>query len=315
MDSLTQIVLGAYVGAAVMGKRYGRKAALIGAICGTVPDLDVLLPTVTPVESFTTHRGFSHSFLFALLMTPFLAWVISKIKWFGIEDVNKVTMMGIFLALVTHPLLDAMTIYGTQLLWPLSTPPIGLGSIFIVDPLYTLPFLLCLMVYLLAKSRRALLSGLIISTLYLGWTVLAQHHVTTLAHSQVPVPAEKILAQPTPFNTILWRIVVMTDEGYDIGYYSLLDKSKTIEFESYTNTDLLLSETNDVQRLQWFTKGFYGVRVVDGDIIFSDLRMGLEPDQYVFQYNISDDPATKHNTPRDMSRLPRIWQRMIRDVL
>lgn len=43
MDSLTQATLGAAVGEAVLGKKTGNKAAVIGAIIGTIPDLDVLL--------------------------------------------------------------------------------------------------------------------------------------------------------------------------------------------------------------------------------------------------------------------------------
>ena len=43
MDSLTQIVLGAAVGEAVLGKKIGNWAIFWGAIAGTVPDLDVFL--------------------------------------------------------------------------------------------------------------------------------------------------------------------------------------------------------------------------------------------------------------------------------
>jgi inner membrane protein len=40
LDSLTQIVLGAGIGELVMGRKIGNKAILLGAIAGTVPDLD-----------------------------------------------------------------------------------------------------------------------------------------------------------------------------------------------------------------------------------------------------------------------------------
>ncbi len=38
-----------------------------------------------------------------------------------------------WLALVTHPLLDAMTVYGTQLALPFTNHPYGVGSVFIID--------------------------------------------------------------------------------------------------------------------------------------------------------------------------------------
>ena len=66
MDSLTQITLGAALGEAVLGRQVGRKAMLYGAVCGTLPDLDVLLKFGDPVMDFTFHRSFSHS-IFVLL--------------------------------------------------------------------------------------------------------------------------------------------------------------------------------------------------------------------------------------------------------
>ena len=81
MDSLTQIVLGAAVGEAVLGKKIGNKALLYGAIGGTIPDLDVCLglftDTITAIE---LHRGFSHSILFSILMAPLLGWFVNKLE-------------------------------------------------------------------------------------------------------------------------------------------------------------------------------------------------------------------------------------------
>ena len=65
MDSLTQVVLGAAVGEAVLGKKIGNRAMLWGAIGGTIPDLDVFLRYfVDEITNTQMHRGFSHSFLF-----------------------------------------------------------------------------------------------------------------------------------------------------------------------------------------------------------------------------------------------------------
>ena len=51
------------------------------------------------------------------------------------------------LTLLAHPVLDAFTVYGTQLLLPFSDYPAGLGSIFIIDPLFTVPLLAGLAAY------------------------------------------------------------------------------------------------------------------------------------------------------------------------
>ena len=61
MDSVTQAVFGAAVGGAVLGRRLGWRAFAWGAVLGTLPDLDSLVPYGGPVEDFTYHRGYSHA--------------------------------------------------------------------------------------------------------------------------------------------------------------------------------------------------------------------------------------------------------------
>ena len=133
MDSLTQAVLGGTVGYAVLGNKVGGKAAIYGALLGTLPDLDVFLPYGGEVEAFTYHRGFSHSILMHLLISPFIVWLITlwdqsasrcKKHWFWL----------IFLCLSSHAILDALTVYGTQLLWPITEYPFGVSNLFIIDP-------------------------------------------------------------------------------------------------------------------------------------------------------------------------------------
>ncbi len=312
MDSLTQMTLGAAVGAAVMGKTHGRKGALVGAICGTVPDLDVFIPLGDPVSDFTYHRGISHSILFCILATPLLVWLFSKWKWMQISISDKRVYTAIFLILLTHILLDAMTIYGTQIFWPLPVPPVGVGSVFIIDPLYTLPCLGFLMWFLISKSQRAITYGLIISTSYLIWSVAIQNCVYHMASAQVE--SDKILVQPTPFNTILWRILVIEEGAYKVGYYSLFDDTTEIEFETFENDSRLLPDNGATNRLKWFTKGFYGVRSEGDNIVMADLRMGLEADDYVFQFIVDIEPNQRFEKPRNMSRLSSIWERMLRDL-
>ena len=132
-----QIVLGAAVGEAVLGRKVGNKAMLYGAIAGTIPDLDVIAnyftDTVTAIE---IHRGFTHSIVFAVLFAPVFGWLISKIEkkspaaW---QDWAWLMFWGLF----THPILDAFTTWGTQLFWPFDLR-VAFKNIFVIDPLYTL---------------------------------------------------------------------------------------------------------------------------------------------------------------------------------
>ncbi|MGE5767054.1 MAG: metal-dependent hydrolase, partial [Bacteroidota bacterium] len=109
MDSLTQFALGAGVGAAVLGRRIGpRKAAVVGGLLGTLPDLDVLFPFADPIDSFTLHRGASHSFVVQALVTPLFGEAMVRL-FEGLRDRRLQTYLAVFLIFVTHAALDALT--------------------------------------------------------------------------------------------------------------------------------------------------------------------------------------------------------------
>jgi inner membrane protein len=295
MDSLTQLVLGASVAALAAPPHHRRKALALGAALGTLPDLDVFIDFGGAVDNFTRHRGFSHS-LFVLAPFAVLLWLALRRWWAPVRESPSRWFGAIALALLTHPLLDAHTAYGTQLFWPLHSPPVKWATIFIIDPLFTLP-LLAAVIYALAKPRArrsaaALGAALAWSSLYLGWTWAAQGIVSR--HAAVSL-AEQGLAgaprfiTPTPFNTLLWRVVVMTDEGYLEGFDSLVQDEGRMAFASYpSDTAALESAANipAVQRLRWFAGDFVRAQIVDRQLQVADLRMGQEP-VYVFTHVVA----------------------------
>ena len=171
MDSLTQIALGSAVGVAVMGRRTAVwKAALWGAVAGTLPDLDAFIDHGDPILNMTRHRAESHALFFLTLAAPLLAWIVSRLN--GEAALFKRWWLALWLVLITHPLLDAMTVYGTQLLQPFTDHPYGVGSIFIIDPAYTVPLIVGVVAALrlnnAARGLRWNALGLVLSTAYLG---------------------------------------------------------------------------------------------------------------------------------------------------
>ena len=152
----------------MLGPTIGKRALLIGAATGTLPDLDVIVPYTDAVESFTYHRSWSHSiFILTLLSWP-LAWLLRRVT--GLSSATKKQWwLAIWLILITHPLLDAFTIYGTQIFWPLPLKPVAVGSIFIIDPLFTLPLIVaCIIAWRrpFARAYRSVFTGLALSTFY-----------------------------------------------------------------------------------------------------------------------------------------------------
>lgn len=327
MDSVTQIALGATVGYAVLGRRVGRKALIWGGICGLLPDLDVLVPMGDAVRDFTYHRSFSHSLFVLAALTPLVLWIILRIhKATSIYRWRWVAL--VYGAFATHVLLDCFTVYGTQIFWPIKTPPVMWSTIFIIDPAYSLPLFFAVIAAWIwdgrpNKARVLNTIGLTLSTLYLVWSVGAKMHVNQVARSSLSaqgIENTQVLTLAAPFNTVLWRVLAMTKNGYVEGYYSILDNDQTVRFTAYPSSPDLLNGIADhwsVERLQWFTHGFYSVKKIDEAVVMTDLRMGLEPD-YVFQFKVADHanphplPVTpeRFHSPRSWQTLSWVWQRI-----
>lgn len=327
MDSVTQIALGAAVGESVLGSKVGHRAALWGAVCGTLPDLDVLVRFGDAVKDFTYHRSASHSLLVLAALTPLIVWLILKVHPQTVPHRWRWHLL-VYLVLATHVLLDSFTVYGTQILWPLSDTPVGWSTIFIVDPLYTLPLLAGVIAALVmtresARGHRFNTVGLVLSSAYLAWSVGAKLHVEDVARRSLEtqgIAYERLLTSPAPFNTVLWRVLVMDGEGYYEGFYSVLDRRARIRLARHRSEPQLLTGIEEhwpVRRLQWFTKGFYAVAREGQDVVMTDLRMGIEP-YYVFRFKVGEignphaeaAPSERLPSLRDTERLRALWHRI-----
>ncbi len=298
MDSLTQIVLGAAVGEVVLGKKVGNKALLYGGIAGTIPDLDVIANFFTDtITSIELHRGFSHSIVFSVLMAPILGWMVNNIErgyQLGWKPWAKLFFWGLF----THPLLDAFTTWGTQLFWPFDIR-LAFNSIFVIDPMYTLPFLICLILVLFfnrtSKTRRRINQiGLTISSLYLVSTLVIKGVVNRKFEEALVaqnIPYLKISSRPAALNTILWNANVETKESYWIGDYSFFDTAP-IQFTEYPKNRSASQELEgypNVQRLITISEGWYILEEKNQQWFFYDLRFGLiprkdQPPFFAFEY-------------------------------
>jgi inner membrane protein len=291
MDTLSQFALGAAIGVAVMHRRTKLwKAALIGGFAATLPDLDAFYDHGDPVSNITLHRANSHALFWLTLASPLVAFIAAVAA--RERDRFMHWWLAVWLALVTHPILDWFTVYGTQILRPLTDFPYALGSIFIIDPLYTLPLLIGIGTALALRNERGWrwnAAGLMVSTLYLGWSVFAQTQVSGIAQASLRADGRKIerlLVTPTALNTLLWRVVAVTPDGYLEGFRSMLDRDPRVTFDVYPRGEALYNAVRDnppVARVVWFTQGLFKMSERDGNVVISDLRMGQEP-YYSFNF-------------------------------
>lgn len=329
MDSLTQAALGATIAGACAPRGHRRKALLAGAALGTLPDLDVAIRYGDAVKDFTFHRGFSHS-LFVLLPFTIALWALLRRWWSPVREAPLPWLAGISLALLTHPLIDAHTAYGTQLFWPLESPPVMWSTMFIIDPVFTLPLLTAVIVAakwpLAARTTTVLVAGLSMSTAYLAWSWVGKIEVERHARAQLAslgLADAPLFSTPAPFNTLLWRVVALTDTGYLEGYDSLLVDEGPIRFTAYESDIQSLQAASDVwavSRLRWFSQDFLKAEVRDQRLILTDLRMGAEP-KYVFSHVVAEfgnphwKPVRTELIPVQFSRgdLDTVWERVWKD--
>lgn len=282
MDSLTQVVLGASITGVMLGRYHGRKAIITGSVLATLPDLDVLIPYADPISAMTYHRGFSHSLFVLTALALFLT-----LLWRAIKPDKRYSAVWLFsalcLCLTTHPLLDAFTSFGTQLWWPLTPTPSSWASIFIIDPIYTIPLAVgafSALLFGIGKRTQQLLTwGLILSTLYLAWTFGAKHWAEYKAIQQLSqhgAPTAQRYSTTTPFNSLLWRVISRDDNQHCEMIISLLDRQPS-EYTCVDHNHYLLQSvplSPQIDRLRWFTGDWVRFDVYEDLLIMTDIRLG-----------------------------------------
>lgn len=343
MDSLTQAVLGATVGYAIGGRQLGRKAALWGIGLGTLPDLDVLVQHADPIESFVKHRSWSHSILLTSLAAAPFGLLISRLHTQARAVPGRMILMT-FLIFFTHIMLDSLTTYGTQIFWGLSDwipflpqEPVGIGSVSIIDPLYTLPLLVAT-VWILTRGRvrpnghmtkagRATIIALVLSTLYLGWGLTAQNMVRQQVMEQAAargITIDRMFLTPTIGNSLLWYVLVQQDDRVHYGLRSLLEDPETPlalqVLERKSNSLTLLPDPDGAKKVMAFSKGFYRFEESNGRMSIADLRMGFPPN-YAFNFALASQqgedkslaalvPAIHERGQFDQRLFSYLWERI-----
>lgn len=315
MDPITQAALGAVTGQAVGHRHLGRSALVAGAIAGAAPDIDVLFSIGGDwFDELVLHRGITHSLFFAPVAGPVAGLIVARLLRAAPEQ-RRAFVWVITCALLSHPLLDVLTSYGTQLLMPFSDARFAIHAMPIVDPVYTLILMLGIALAApgtaigrgfrhLTHSRAATTGGiagcvLLLSTAYLGWAAYLNHAAEGRARAQLAgelKPADLAQARVSAFPTLLQihyrRVVVRTPTDDRVGYLSLW-RPCTIDWHVAPRSDThdatflqALLGTREGRIFNWFTMGWLRLTPpsADGTRLGVDLRYGLgtDPDESLF---------------------------------
>ncbi len=283
MDTVTQIVLGGTIAEAGFRKSLGRKSIIFGAFCGWFPDIDIFFHS-GGWEEMVAHRGLTHS----LLCLPLVAPILGEIAY-RLDKKNSArwtwTQLA-FWALITHPLLDWNTAYGTQLMYPLSNHRFALDSIGIVDLFYTVPLIMAMYYGLRTRyepeqSRRFAQKALMGSTIYLLLAfAFTQMAVMRVSHALTATEFAPITfrCNPPPLFSPLRRVVSMNADG-DIAVSIVHLFSVDIHIEqkeaSFAEEKKQLLATEEGKIFDWYTEGILVVENHPDRIILRAAQYGL----------------------------------------
>jgi len=266
MDSLSQIVLGAAVGEITFGKRLGNRAILWGAIAGTIPDLDVLANVFVKDElaRLHLHRGWTHSMW---IQIP-LSWIFARLTFRIAKDTASMQRWWLFwyLAFITHTLLDCCTTYGTQLMAPFSDTLVGFNNIAVVDPFWTLPFMILLVIGMFFKKnhpqrKKWAVAACSWATVYLLYTVFNKfnvHQRMTDSLQQQHISYNELSTSPSMFNNWLWAGIATSEDSIYVAEYSVLQHNDCLQWLGFPRNKDLLEQCTDkemISTLEWFGQG------------------------------------------------------------
>ena len=332
MDSITQAVLGASIQGALLGRWQGRKALLYGAMLGTLPDLDVIIDYGDAVADMTYHRGFSHSLFVLTGLALLLTWLTRRFRHNPGYSSSRL-FMTLWLVLITHPLLDSFTSYGTQLFWPLAPTPTAWSSIFIIDPLYTVPLCVAVALGLIYglrnqsqqnKAAKAPALALLISSLYLGFTLGGKYMAERRVEAELVrqgIEAQQIFSTTTPFNSLLWRVIVLDGEDYHEALVSWFDDTppELARIPRGTHLAAALTDSQAHARLAWFSNGMLRYDQLGKQLVVTDIRLGMtgfHPFRFDFatlengQWRVHEHIQRLPMDRGDLSRLQLLWTRI-----
>lgn len=291
MDPLTQGVLGAVLPQASVSRKTVAVAGIFGFLSGMSADLDVLIRSATdPLLFLEYHRQFTHSLIFIPLGGMLCAMVLHAL--FGRRaGLNfKQSYVYCTLGYATHALLDACTTYGTMLFWPFSDARIAWNAISIIDPLFTLPMLV--FIVLAGVKRRPVFArvALVWGLAYMGLGVLQRNEAVDMgyeiakARGHTPIQLE---AKPSFANLLVWKIVYETRDKFYIDAVRARFSPTVFPGSSLNKLDVSRDlpwldensqQARDIERFRWFSNG-YIAQDLHNDNRIIDIRYSLVPNE------------------------------------
>ena len=330
MDPLSQGVVGSVAAQNATKARHLAIATLFGLVGGMAPDLDVFIRSDTdPIFFLEYHRQFTHSLIFipigGLLCALVLHFLFGRFRGLTFKQSALYTTAGY----ATHALLDACTSYGTQLLWPFSHMRIAWSNMSIIDPIFTLPILVLVVLAVVRKKPNYARAALIWIVLYLGFGIVQRERAEqagwALAESRQHRP-ETLEVKPSFGNTLVWKAIYELDgryyvDGIRVGMNTSIYPGQSIPKLDVKRDFPWLGEPDqnqqakDIERFRWFSQGYLAVSP-DNPLQIIDARYSMLPNEVQGLWMIELNPEAgdeehvryiqQHKDARE--KAARLWQ-------
>ncbi len=303
MDGLTQGLLGAAASQAALGHKLGGKAAVVGFAAGAAPDLDILIRSGhDPLMALEFHRHFTHSLFFipigGLLVGAlfWLFWRKSLAFWHAV--------LAATLAWATHGILDVLTSYGTNWLWPFSSARLAWDWIGIIDLFVTVPLLIGMVLAIKRKSVWPARIGLAFALVYIGFGAVQHGRAQTVQERIAAARGHTIergRVMPVPLSLSVWRSVYEHDgrmyadavrvaplEPAGLWPGGSVARFDAAGYGQRVGTDTVLA--TDVARFEHFSDGHLFVHEDGPRPTLGDFRYALVPNSDEPLWGIRLDP-------------------------
>jgi len=294
-------VLGASAAQSVTLRRGVVWAGVCGLLSGLSPDLDFLIKSDTdPLLYLEYHRQFSHSLIFV----PFGGLVCAVLLHYVLLSKRlpfRYTYLYCVSGYATHGLLDACTTYGTQLFWPFSNARVAWHTVSIIDPLFTVPPLILIVVAGASKRPKFARAALLWAVLYLSLGAFQRERTEgvgeELAATRGHTPI-RLEAKPSFANLWLWKVIYETTDHYYIDAVRVTSSKKVFPGDSVLKLDIgrdlpwldvNSQQARDVERFRWFSNGYIALDPTRLNFLM-DVRYSLLPNRANGLWGIQLDP-------------------------
>ena len=294
------------MGEAFAGQTVGRKAAVWGLLAQSIPDIDFLAVFWSDTSSnLLAHRGFTHSILFAIIISFFMGALAEK--WHRPHNISFTHWVVFFAsAIFGHIFLDAFNNYGVGWFEPFNHNRISFNILYVADPFCSIApgIALLMLVVLKKKSKKRIFwwkFGLGICAAYFLYCVVNKLIITRQVEkilARQEVKYTRYFTTPAPLQNWLWFVVAGNDSGYYVGYRSVFDRSPKMQLEYFPRNTFLLDtllKHEDVQELIRFSQQYYTVEKRKDTLVFNDLRFGQvigwqnPKEEFAFHYYLHPD--------------------------